>query len=118
MSKNFKDTFSFEKRLEEASKILDKYPEKIPVIVQKNKRCKNVDDISKNKFLVPADLTLAQFIYVIKKRIQMTAEMSLYVFTKDDAIPSSTATLQNLYEEFKDEDKFLYLFYAGENTFG
>ncbi len=117
MSNRFKQLHSFEHRSAECKKILDKYPDKVPVIVTRYEKCKNVDDITKNKFLVPGDLTLAQFVYVIKKRIQLNADMSLYVFVNEQ-IPVSSNTLSKLHREFKDEDGFLYISYASENTFG
>ncbi|KVH99145.1 Autophagy protein Atg8 ubiquitin-like protein [Cynara cardunculus var. scolymus] len=52
------------------------------------------------RYLVPADLTVGQFVYVVRKRIKLTAMMSA------------------IYEENKDEDGFLYMTYSGENTFG
>ena len=114
----FKKNYSLEDRKVESSKILNKYPDKIPVIVSRYERCKNVEDINKNKFLVPGDLTLAQFVYVIKKRLTIQKEMSLYIFTQDHAIPQSNNTLKTIYNTTKDEDGFLYLEYASENTFG
>ena len=117
MSNRFKELHSFEHRSAECKKILEKYPDKVPVIVTKYEKCKNVDEISKNKFLVPGDLNLAQFVYVIKKRLQLTPEMSLYVFI-DEQIPPSSQTLHKLSNEHKDEDGFLYISYASENTFG
>ena len=118
MPNKFKANFAFERREQESSKILTKYPDKIPVIVQRSERCKSIEDISKNKFLVPGDLTLAQFVYVIKKRINLGAEQSVYIFLNDKTLAAATYTLSQLYNEFRDEDGFLYLDYAGENTFG
>ena len=51
MPNKFKTDFAFERREQESSKILTKYPNKIPVIVQRSERCKSIEDINKNKFL-------------------------------------------------------------------
>lgn len=118
MPNKFKTNYAFERREQESSKILTKYPDKIPVIVQRSERCKSIEDISKNKFLVPGDLTLAQFVYVIKKRISVGPEQSIYIFLNDKTLAAATYSLSQLYNEFRDEDGFLYLDYAGENTFG
>ena len=117
MSNRFKDLHSFESRQAECRKILEKYPDKIPIIVTKYEKCKTAPDITKNKFLVPGDLTLAQFVYVIKKRLQLAAEMSLYIFINEQ-VPASSSTLNSLYNTEKDEDGFMYISYASENTFG
>ena len=75
---NFKKKYSLEKRKEESKKILNKYPEKIPIIVEKDKKSK-IKDIDKNKYLVPEDLTMAQFLYVVRKRITLSPEEALYL---------------------------------------
>ena len=36
----------------------------------------------------------------------------------DDNIPPTSASLKDIYDEHKDDDGFLYMTYAGENTFG
>tara|TARA_Y200000002_G_C22436693_1_gene560385 strand:+ start:261 stop:617 length:357 start_codon:yes stop_codon:yes gene_type:complete len=118
MPNKFKTDFSFERREQESSKILTKYPDKIPVIVQRSEKCKNIEDINKNKFLVPGDLTLAQFVYVIKKRISVGPEQSIYIFLNEKTLASATYSLSQIYNEFRDKDGFLYLDYASENTFG
>ena len=52
----FQQNHSFEKRANEAQRILDKYPDRIPVIVEKDPRCKDIPDIDRKKYLVPDDL--------------------------------------------------------------
>ncbi|RVW45966.1 Autophagy-related protein 8C [Vitis vinifera] len=68
-------------------------------------------------YLVPADLTVGQFVYVIRKRIKLSAEKAIFVFVKN-TLPSTAALMSAIYEENKDEDGFLYMTYSGENTFG
>ena len=53
---------SLEERIEESTNVLKKYPNRIPVIVEKSDKCKELQDIDKNKYLVPDDLTFGQFI--------------------------------------------------------
>ena len=44
----------FEKRCTESRRILSKYPDRVPVIVERNARAKNnLPEIEKKKFLVP-----------------------------------------------------------------
>lgn len=113
----FKKQYDIDKRIAESAKIREKHPNKIPVIVSKYKKCNNLEEIKNKKFLVPQDLTIAQFSYVIKKRINITSEQAIYLYIKN-AIPNSTTTMANIYSEFQDEDGFLYITYAGENAFG
>ncbi|PWA44323.1 hypothetical protein CTI12_AA516740 [Artemisia annua] len=112
----FKQEHDLEKRRAEAARIRDKYPDRIPVIVEKGERS-DVPNIDKKKYLVPADLTVGQFVYVIRKRIKLSAEKAIFIFV-DNALPPTGAIMSSIYEEKKDEDGFLYVTYSGENTFG
>lgn len=66
---------------------------------------------------MPADLTVGQFIYVIRKRIKLPPERAIFIFV-DNVIPPTAALMSTVYEVQKDEDGFLYITYSGENTFG
>ncbi|KAJ0787762.1 putative autophagy protein Atg8 ubiquitin [Helianthus annuus] len=105
-----------EKRRAESTRIRDKYPDRVPVIVERAERS-DLADIDKNKYLVPADLTVGQFVYVVRKRIKLSAEKAIFVFVKN-MLPPTAALMSAIYEENKDEDGFLYMTYSGENTFG
>ena len=113
----YKKNNLLEKRCKESENILKKYPNRIPVIVERSEKCKEINDIDKNKFLVPNDLTMNQFIYVIRKRLKLSSEKALFVFINDKLMPNSR-TLHEIYQEEKEEDDFLYMKYASENTFG
>lgn len=118
MSKfKFKNSFSFSNRLDEAQRIIEKYPDRIPIICEKNPSCKNAPNIDKTKYLVPTDLTVGQFIYVIRKRIKLGPEQGLFIFI-NDKIPPSSQNINEIYYNDKDLDGFLYINYATENTFG
>ncbi|ONK80485.1 uncharacterized protein A4U43_C01F18250 [Asparagus officinalis] len=105
-----------EKRKLESAKIRDKHPERLPVIVEKAGKS-DIPNIDRRKFLVPGELNLGQFSYVIRKRINLSAEKAIFLFI-DDILPTTGALMSALYEEHKDEDGFLYIVYSGENTFG
>ncbi|XP_008661527.1 autophagy-related protein 8C isoform X1 [Zea mays] len=70
-----------------------------------------------HEYLVPADLTVGQFVYVVRKRIKLSAEKAIFIFVKN-TLPPTAALMSAIYEENKDEDGFLYMTYSGENTFG
>jgi len=113
---SFKKKFSFAERVNEVQRIREKYPDRIPIVVEKLNNSK-APLIDKNKYLVPYDLTIGQFIYVIRKRMSLPSEQALYLFIKD-SIPASSSLMLNLYEWYKDNDGYLYVFYSSENTFG
>lgn len=105
-----------EKRKSEAERIRVKYPDRVPVICEKADRS-DIPDIDKKKYLVPADLTVGQFHYVIRKRIKLAPEKALFLFCSN-SIPPNASLMSTVYEEQKDEDGFLYIQYSGESTFG
>jgi len=112
----FKQEHALEKRQAEAQRIREKYPDRVPVIVEKAEKS-DIPDIDKKKYLVPADLTVGQFVYVIRKRIKLSPEKAIFVFV-NNVLPPTAALISSVYDEHKDEDGFLYIAYSGENTFG
>ena len=113
---DYKTRVSFEQRQSECKRILCKYPDRIPIIVRKCKNCK-LSDIDKEKYLVPNDMNLGQFIYVIRKRIQLESSEALFIMVNNSLQPSNKL-IQEIYGNLKDEDGFLYIQYSSENTFG
>ena len=117
-STSFKSEHSFSKRLVESKRIMSKYNDRIPIICEKAKNAgKNCPLIDKKKYLVPNDLTVAQFIYVIRKRLKLDSEKAMFIFINGQ-LPTNSHLICDLYEKNKDQDGFLYVTYALENTFG
>ena len=112
----FKEEYTFADRYDECSKIMNKYPERIPCIVE-SKGIKNYNLLTKRKYLVPSDITIGHLIYVIRKRITLQQQDALYLFI-NNTLPSSTNLLKQIYTEHKDLDGFLYILVERENTFG
>nr|KAJ0204014.1 hypothetical protein LSAT_V11C500264990 [Lactuca sativa] len=52
-----------EKRKSESSRIIEKYPDRVLVIVDKAEKS-DIPGIDKKKYLFPADLTIGEFVYV------------------------------------------------------
>ena len=113
---NFKIQHSFDKRKSESTKIMTKYPDKIPIIVEKQKNT-DLEDIDKKKYLDPNDLTFGQFVYVIRKRLNISQEKAIFLFC-NNILPPTAGLISQIYNEHKDDDGFLYCVYAGENAFG
>lgn len=116
MQPEIKHNVPFEKRLEESNRVMIKYPDRRPIICNKANNSET-PALSRNKFLVPHDLTLGQFMYVIRKHLKLEPEKALYFFIKD-IIPMNSSLISNLYEQYKSDDNFLYITYSLENTFG
>tara|TARA_B100001094_G_scaffold82535_1_gene78815 strand:- start:854 stop:1213 length:360 start_codon:yes stop_codon:yes gene_type:complete len=113
----FKKEFDFKTRKSESTRIKDKYKDRIPIIVEKSSNS-DIANIDKKKYLVPNDITVGQFVYIIRKRIDLTSEKAIFLFTENKTIPPTSSVITEIYEQYKNDDGFLYLIYAGENTFG
>lgn len=116
MQKSFKDSNPQEKRVAEAQRIRAKYPDRIPVIVEKSAKS-DICNIDKKKYLVPCDLTVGQFVYVIRKRVKLSPEKAIFLFV-NGTLPATSSLMSAIYQENKDVDGFLYVTYSGESTFG
>ena len=114
---SFKNRYPFKQRKHDCDQILLKYPDRIPVLCEKYPYSKNAPEIDKHKYLVGYDLTLGQFMLVIRKRMNIKPEVGLYIFI-NGIIHSNSTLLQELYLDFRDYDGFLYIEYDVENTFG
>ena len=112
----FKSDNTFEIRKADSEKIITKYPKRVPIIVEKAAKC-TLTDIDKHKYLVPNDLNMNQFIYIIRKRIKLENSHSIFFLINNKVCPSNTS-LSDIYADNKDEDGFLYIIYTSENTFG
>ncbi|KAF3837055.1 hypothetical protein F7725_004519 [Dissostichus mawsoni] len=144
MKFQYKEEHPFEKRRSEGEKIRKKYPDRVPVIVEKAPKAR-IGDLDKKKYLVPSDLTVGQFYFLIRKRIHLRAEDAL--FFVNNVIPPTSATMGLLYQarlifyltdhvvihvlshieilcflsisqEHHEEDFFLYIAYSDESVYG
>ncbi|KFO25016.1 Gamma-aminobutyric acid receptor-associated protein-like 1 [Fukomys damarensis] len=86
------------------------------VIVEKAPKAR-VPDLDKRKYLVPSDLTVGQFYFLIRKRIHLRPEDALFFFV-NNTIPPTSATMGQLYEDNHEEDYFLYVAYSDESVYG
>lgn len=62
---------------------------RVQVICEKADRS-DIPDIDKKKYLVPADLTVGQFVYVIRKRIKLSPEKAIFIFINNVLPPTGT----------------------------
>ena len=106
----------FNTRFNESKRIMSKYPDRIPVIVNKSNRS-NIQDIDKKKYLVPRDMYIGQFTYIIRKNLKLDQSEALFITINNHLIPTNSL-MDVIYENNHDLDGFLYLVYSSENTFG
>ena len=113
---NFRDK-PLAQRKKEVEQILKRFPDKIPILLTKSKSS-YISNIDKEKFLVPNNMTVGEFMYMIRKRIILEAHQAIYIFFNNNLVNTS-ALMSEIYMNYKDkDDEMLYASYAGENTFG
>jgi GABA(A) receptor-associated protein len=184
---SYRDSTTLEKRLAESQRIRAKYPDRIPVIVERAANRTAVPQIDKNKFLVPSDLSVGgcgraasgsallprcaplassgaralraaraaraasrgprraattsgpsppshrprhartrytrrtrsragQFIYVIRKRLSLTADKALFIFISN-TLPPTSMLMREVYALHADAaDGFLYVMCVAPRT--
>lgn len=116
MIQEFQKKFSFEERKAEAERITGRYPDRIPIIAELVANS-TLPPLDKHKFLVPEDLSVAQFICILRKRIKLAPEQAIFIFV-NNTLPQHSALMSQIYKEHKSSDLFLYFTVAGESTFG
>jgi hypothetical protein len=123
----FRDTVSLDERTRQAGRALERYPDKTPVIIETGELRKRLfrrssqklPQLDKSKFLVPHEMTLAQFSCLIRQRFSeiVTPEMAIFVLI-NNTLPKNTAMMRELWDESREKDGFLYVTFVPENTFG
>ena len=126
MKFKYKEEHPLSKRRADGDKVRIRYPDRVPgkdfdsflelpfflVIVEKSPKAR-VNDVDKKKYLVPADLTVGQFIYIIRyskinliflicifrKRIELRPEEALFFFV-NGTIPATSNTMGEVFKHF------------------
>ena len=117
-NKTFKERRSLAERKADVESIKSKFPNKVPIIVERYKNEKNLPVIDKVKFLVPRELTTAQLSTIVRNRLSLGSTESFFLFTASGTMPSLSITVADLHEQTRDTDGFLYLTYTSQEVFG
>ena len=111
---NYKIQNSTENRKKESNLIRTKYPDKIPIICEKDPKS-NVSNIDNNSFLLPNNLAVIQFNFMIKKRINLPNNAGLFLLANGKDLLNNNSTLSEVYNRYKDpEDGLLYIAYTNQ----
>lgn len=115
---SYKSATPFNKRLEESTQIMKKYPGRYPFIIERSSSSRGtIPKCAKNKFLVPGDISVGQMLAIIRRNMTLPPEIAIFIFC-NNTLPPSNTLMRELYHENKDTDGFTYITYTGESTFG
>lgn len=100
-----------------------KHPGYVPTIVE----CSPDLDkyLTKRKYLVPKEITVAMFLAVLRKHAKFPPHKAVFIFT-GKTMPMSTSFMGDVYKNWLynlqstgiDDDIYLYCYLASENCFG
>jgi GABA(A) receptor-associated protein len=112
----------------EYERLNKKYPGRVPCIVIAESSLK----LDKSKYLVPREITVSQFKYILRQRLQvnndpaqskkpgfLAPEEALFLFTSQGTLPAQSSMMAQLQKEDADpKTGFVVLSLTKERTFG
>jgi hypothetical protein len=124
MVKLYKDEVSLSTRISESNRVLSKYIDRIPVIIDCDRELDTI--VKKRKFLVPREVSASYLITLIRSKGNLDSKKAIFIFCDNKLIQGQTMIgeiydkyMENLINSKKfDGDKFLYFYISCENTFG
>jgi GABA(A) receptor-associated protein len=120
-SSNYKKSTPLEERKKKSFKMTSLYPDRVPVIVEMSSSSASYTNYSsashKIKYLVPYDISMGQFIKILRDKLKLEPSIALFFFINNKVFPI-TSLIGNIYKENADEDGFLYIEFCEESTFG
>lgn len=113
----YKENNSPDKRITEANKIVRRYPDSIPVILERSPHS-SLEEFGMSKLLCPNNYTVQQFIEDMRKKIKLSRDKALFAFVNGSELISGDTPMTQVYDQKKDEDGFLYMILSEQEVLG
>jgi len=121
---SYRHLHSVDLRREEARSMLERYDDKVPVVVETGK---GVPLLAQTKYLVPVDMSVGKFLTLIRRRLELDPAQALFMFVDrwdeeersvGPILPPVAARMGDIYETHKDATGLLVFLVTLENVFG
>jgi hypothetical protein len=117
---SYRNSTSESARILKSRLLVTKYPNNIPVILEKSSTDKILPDITKTKYIMPKDMTVSNIIQILRTNMKGSVNeySGIYLICDENIMLSGAQSVEYLYNNYKNKDGFLYIQYCGENVFG
>ena len=97
-----------------------KFPTKVAIIVERGPKSDgDMAQLANPKFLMPRAFSIGEVLSVVRSKLNMTKEKGLVLMdSRGKYVHKPSNNIGDIYEQYKDEDGFLYLLYCSENVYG
>lgn len=105
-------------RKKDYDRIQNRHPDRVPVMVMRSTYGDKLGLLSKTKFLVPKDISVGAFLFVLRNNLKLEESQSLFLFNDRNQPLVQGKTMAEIRQASPSDDGFLYLKYAGDTTMG
>lgn len=98
----------------------ERFPGRVFVLLDRaaaNQGGRDMPMIDKHKFIIPNDMTVGQFMFIVRKRLSLPPEKAMFLFVKN-TLPTTGQMMSEVHRAHADPDGFLRMVYTGEAVFG
>lgn len=114
---DYRKNISFDIRKKTTESAVERYPDKLPIIVEYDKDFPRDKRIPKQKFLVPGEYRMSEFTYIIRNKLSLDSKTAMFIFVSD-LLPRQDDQLSSIYGKHSDPDGFLYVVVSLEHVYG